>query len=77
VDLFATASRSELGSTQTPLQWIPGVKQPVHEDDHPICCQGYESIDLYFLSSHIFMMQCLLKHKNSLSFEIGGRENKI
>jgi hypothetical protein len=37
--LFSTSSRPALGSTQTPIQWVPwalssGVKRPVREADH-------------------------------------------
>jgi hypothetical protein len=37
--LFTTASRTALGSTQRPIQWVPGalslgVKRPVREADH-------------------------------------------
>jgi hypothetical protein len=37
--LFITASRTALGPTQPPIQWVPGalsgeVKRPVREADH-------------------------------------------
>jgi hypothetical protein len=37
--LFTTKSRTALGHTQPPIQWVPvalslGVKQPGHEADH-------------------------------------------
>jgi len=36
--LFTTTSRSAVGSTQSPIQWVPGtqpgVKCPGHESDH-------------------------------------------
>jgi hypothetical protein len=37
--IFFTSSRSDLGSTQPPIQWVPGalspgVKQPDREADH-------------------------------------------
>jgi hypothetical protein len=31
--LFSTASRTTLGSTQPPIQWVPGVKWPGREAD--------------------------------------------
>jgi hypothetical protein len=36
---FSTASKSNLGPTQPPFQWVPGaifrgIKQPGHESDH-------------------------------------------
>jgi hypothetical protein len=32
--LFSTASRLPPGPTQSPIQWIPGVKRPGREADH-------------------------------------------
>jgi hypothetical protein len=32
--LLTTASRSNLGSSQTPIQWVPAVKRTEHEADH-------------------------------------------
>jgi hypothetical protein len=39
ISLFSTASRPGLGSTQPPIQWLPGalspgMKRPEHEADH-------------------------------------------
>jgi hypothetical protein len=39
IDFFSTSSRPTLGSTKTPIQWVPGalsarVKQPGREADH-------------------------------------------
>jgi hypothetical protein len=34
--LFSTSSRPALGSTQPPIQWVPGVKQPGREADQPV-----------------------------------------
>jgi hypothetical protein len=39
--LFTTASRTALGLTQTPIQWVPGalslgIKRPGREADHSI-----------------------------------------
>jgi small neutral amino acid transporter SnatA (MarC family) len=39
--LFTIASRTALGPTQPPIQWVPGVlsqgvKRPVHEADHSL-----------------------------------------
>jgi hypothetical protein len=31
--LYPKSSRTALGSTQTPSQWVPGVKQPGREAD--------------------------------------------
>jgi hypothetical protein len=32
--LFSTASRSVLGPTQPPIQWVPGALSPGREADH-------------------------------------------
>jgi hypothetical protein len=32
--LWSTVSKSAMGYTQPPIQWVPGVKRPGHEDDH-------------------------------------------
>jgi hypothetical protein len=32
--IFSTSSRPVLETTQTPIQWVPGVKQPGREADH-------------------------------------------
>jgi hypothetical protein len=31
---LASVSRPALGTTQTPLQWVPGVLSPGHDSDH-------------------------------------------
>jgi hypothetical protein len=67
--LFTTASRTALGPTQPPIQWVPGalslgVKRSGHEADHsPLFsaevknARSYTSTPLY-----IFMALCLVKH---------------
>jgi hypothetical protein len=32
--LFSMSSRTALGSTQPPIQWVPEAKRPEHEADH-------------------------------------------
>jgi hypothetical protein len=32
--LFSIATRPDLGPTQPPIQWVPGVKRPGREADH-------------------------------------------
>jgi hypothetical protein len=32
--IFSTSSRPALGPTQSPIQWVPGVKQQRREADH-------------------------------------------
>jgi hypothetical protein len=52
--LFTTASRTALGPTQPPIQWVPrvlslGVKQPGREADHslPSSAEVKECVELY------------------------------
>jgi hypothetical protein len=33
--IFTTSSRLVLGSTQPPIQWVPGVERPGREAEHP------------------------------------------
>jgi hypothetical protein len=55
--LFFTSSRPTLGSTQPPIQRVPGalslaMKQPGHEADHspPASAEVKENVDLYIHS---------------------------
>jgi hypothetical protein len=55
--LFTTASRTVLGPTQPPIQWVPGalslgVKRPEREDDHspPPSAEVKECVELYLPS---------------------------
>jgi hypothetical protein len=55
--LFTTASRTALGPTQPPLQWLPGalclgVKRPGRETDHspPSSAEVKECVKLYLHS---------------------------
>jgi hypothetical protein len=55
--LFTTASRTALGPTQPPIQWVPGalslgVKRPGREADHspPSSTEVKECLELYLLS---------------------------
>jgi hypothetical protein len=55
--LFTTASRPALGTTQPPIQWVPGalslrVKRPGGEADHlpPTSAEVKECVELYFHS---------------------------
>jgi hypothetical protein len=55
--LFTTASRTALGPTQPPVQWVPGalsleVTRPGREADHspPSSAEVKECVDLYFHS---------------------------
>jgi hypothetical protein len=55
--LFTTASRTVLGPTQSPIQWVPGalslgVKRPAREADHspPSSAEVKECMELYLHS---------------------------
>jgi hypothetical protein len=55
--LFTTMSRTALGPTQPPIQWVPGalslgVKQQRHEFDHspPSSAKVKECVELYLHS---------------------------
>jgi hypothetical protein len=54
--IFSKSSRSTLGSTQHPIQWVPGalspgVKRQGREADQTSSkCQGQENVDLYIHS---------------------------
>jgi hypothetical protein len=55
--VFTTASRSTLGPTQPPIQWVPGalslrVKRPGREADHspPSSAEVKECVELYLHS---------------------------
>jgi hypothetical protein len=55
--LFTTASRTALGPTQPPIQWVPGalsqgLKRPGREADHspPSTAEVKESVELYLHS---------------------------
>jgi hypothetical protein len=57
--LFTTASRTALGPTQSPIQWVPGylslgVKRPGREADHspPSGAEVKECVELYLHSSN-------------------------
>jgi hypothetical protein len=73
--LFTTASRTALGPTQPPIQWVPGVpslevKRPGREADHSPTSSAevknawsYTSTPLY-----VFMAWCLVKHRDNCTF---------
>jgi hypothetical protein len=57
ISLFTTASRTALGPTQPPIQWVPGalslgVKRPRREADHspPSSAEVKECVELYLHS---------------------------
>jgi hypothetical protein len=72
--LFTTVSRTALGPTQPPIQWIPGVfpgvKQLGREADHsPPTSAGVKNAWNYtFTSQYTFMAWCLVKHRDNFTF---------
>jgi hypothetical protein len=74
--LFTTASTSVLGSTHSPIQWVPGalslvVKQPGRETDHspPPSAQVKECVELYLHFPYTPSWRgANLKHRDSFSF---------
>jgi hypothetical protein len=69
--LFTTASRTVLGPTQPPIQWVPGafslgVKRPRREADHSptSSTEVKECVELYLHSQYAFMAWCLVKHRD-------------
>jgi hypothetical protein len=60
--LFTTASRTALGPTQSPTQWVPGalslcVKQTGRDADHSSP-----------LPQYVLMAWCLVKHRDNFTF---------
>jgi hypothetical protein len=78
--LFTTASRMTLEPTQPPIQWVPGalslgVKWPGHEADHSP--PSSECMELYLHSSNVFMVWCLVKHRDNFTFTLPGHNNMM
>jgi hypothetical protein len=46
------SSRPSLGSTQPPIQLVPGVKRQGREADDSLPCRGQENVDPYIHSPH-------------------------
>jgi hypothetical protein len=76
--LFTTASRTDLGPTQPPIQWVtggsfPGVKRPGRKSDHspPSSAEGQECLCVILPLSHcVFMAWCLVKHRDNFTFTL-------
>jgi hypothetical protein len=71
---FTTVSRTALGPTQPPIQWLPGalslgVKRPGREADNSPQCSAEvkEWVELYLHSpNYAFMVWCLVKHNRGV-----------
>jgi hypothetical protein len=68
-----TMSRTDLGPTQPPIQWVQGVlsvriKRPRREAANlpPSSAEDKECVELYLHSQYVFMEWCLVKHRNNL-----------
>jgi hypothetical protein len=74
--LFTTVSRTVLGLTQPPIQWVPGalslgVKRPGGEADHspPSSAKVKERVELYFHSPNTPSWRgAQLKHVDNFTF---------
>jgi hypothetical protein len=65
----------DLGPTQLPIQWVPGVKQPEREDDHsPPSSANVKNTWKYTSTlQYAFTSWCLVKHRSNFTFH-NGRE---
>jgi hypothetical protein len=73
--LFTTVSRTVLGPTRPPIQWVPGtlalgVKRPGREaDDSPPSSAEVKNAWSYtFTPQYVFMAWCLVKHRDNFTF---------
>jgi hypothetical protein len=73
--LFTTASRTALGFTQPPIQWVPGVlslgvKRPGREADHshPSSAEVKNAWSYTSTPQYVFLAWCLVKHRDTFTF---------
>jgi hypothetical protein len=73
--LFTTASRTALGPTQPPIQWVPGalslrVKWPGCEANHspPSSAEVKNAWSYTSTPQYVFMAWCLVKHRDNFTF---------
>jgi hypothetical protein len=73
--LFTTASRTALGTTQPPIQWVPGalslgVKRPGREVDNSLPSNAKIKNAWSYTSTpqYVFMAWCLVKQRDSFTF---------
>jgi hypothetical protein len=71
--LLTTVSRTALGPTQSPIQWVTGalslgVKRPGREADHspPSSAEVKNAWSYTFTPPYVFMKWCLVKHRDKL-----------
>jgi hypothetical protein len=72
--LFITVSRTALGPTQPPIQWIPaalslGVKRPRHEADYspPSSAEVKNTWSYTSTPPYVFMAWCLVKYRDNFT----------
>jgi hypothetical protein len=73
--LFDTMSRSPLGPTQPPIQYLSGalsvgVKRPGREADHSLSSSDRSKNERRYTSTpqYVFMAWCLFKHRDNFTF---------
>jgi hypothetical protein len=72
--LFTTASRTALGPSQPPIQWVPGtlslgVKRQGHEADHspPSSAEVKNAWSYTSTPQYVFMAWCLVKRRDKFT----------
>jgi hypothetical protein len=73
--LFTTASRTALGPTQPPIQWVPGalslgLKRPGREADHspPSGAEVKNAWSYTSTPQYVFMTWCFVKDRDNVNF---------
>jgi hypothetical protein len=73
--LFTTLSRTALGPTQPPIQWVPGalslgVKRPGREADHspPFSAEVKNEWSYTSTPQYVLTAWCLVKHRDNFTF---------
>jgi hypothetical protein len=73
--LFTTASRTALGPTKPPIQWVPGalslgVKRPGREADYspPSTAEVKNAWSYTSTPQYVFMAWCLVKQRDNFTF---------
>jgi hypothetical protein len=81
--LFTAVSRSVLGPTQRPIQWVPGtlslgVKRPGHEADTPPSNVEVKNVSSYTSTPpYVFMAWYLVKPRNNFPLPLQYNLNAL